>query len=133
CLHARAGWAGAPWRALPAQRAGGGVAIGARFADMDGDGVVDFVVDGPIGCVSGCEGPQVWLNRFIQGNGWELHLEFGTLPSTSSFANVQPVRLNAPTSCDLATNGSCEGFQHMTLQPAVLADMHGDGKMDLDP
>jgi len=130
-LNTGTGWAASSSLALPAELARGGVPIGARFADMDGDGVVDFVVDGPIGCVSGCEGPQVWLNRFIQGNGWERHLEFGTLPSTSSFANVQPVRLNAPTSCDLATNGSCEGFQHMTLQPAVLADMNGDGKMDL--
>ena len=135
-LNTGTGWAANTQLALPAPLARGGVPTGARFADMDGDGVLDFLVDSPtVACGAGCAGPSVWLNRFATGQGWQAHAEFSTLPSTSSFATMQPIRFGSLTFCDGVTatpaNGFCEGFQHMTLQPATLVDINGDGKMDI--
>jgi RHS repeat-associated protein len=136
-LNTGTGWTPASSQlALPAPLARGGVPTGARFADMDGDGVVDFVIDSPsVGCAASCAGPSVWLNRFADGLGWVSHPEFSTIPSTSTFATLQPIRFNAQTFCDGTNadpaNGFCEGFQHMTLLPASVVDINGDGLMDI--
>ncbi|HXU06389.1 MAG TPA: FG-GAP-like repeat-containing protein, partial [Polyangia bacterium] len=135
-LNTGSGWASAPQMALPAPLARAGFPAGARFADLDGDGILDFIADSmSTGCAGGCVGPRVWLNRFADGQGWQSHPEFSTIPSTSMFAAEQPVRFNTTSFCDGATgqpaNGFCEGFQHEQLLPTTLVDINGDGKMDL--
>ncbi len=113
---------------------------GARFADMDGDGRPDIVVDfanvmcsggvcqscpvgqgpGNGGCSSAAKpySPAVWLNRFSPGGdgGWEFHGEFGVMP--------------AQQNNDQITKAGAISFTNPT-ELVTVADMDGDGRSDL--
>jgi len=113
-------WTAAPssWN-LPASLANSdGTSTGAFFIDVDGDGLLDFVANGPttticsngssiFGCTSSLAfTPQIWLNRLKSGQGWVPDPDLGALPGVQF------------TAVDFT--------QHDTM-----ADMDGDGRADL--
>jgi RHS repeat-associated protein len=93
-----------------------GFPTGARFADLDGDGVNDLIEDQADVTVNGQTKhyqPAVWLNKIRQAGGWEFHPEYGDVPASSPFAGAGFLNFN------------------QTLEGPVLADVDGDGRTDL--
>ena len=129
------------------------------FADMDGDGAVDVLVDDAnVACLitqrgetqtsscqscppgvapgqPGCQdatnySPAVWLNRFKQGGGWEFHPEYANMPPDVNNANS----ISEP-------NPSLRGVGFGIVFPPgngfspdeaiTVADVNGDGMADL--
>ena len=121
---------GTKWNPAPTGMALPAPLAGARFADMDGDGILDFVVElANVPCGNALQAcPGVWLNR---GGTWEPHPEYSTLPTTSTFATVQPINFDSAGTCDQNSPAPCESFGAMTFLPATLVDVNGDGKMDI--
>ena len=118
------------------------------FADMDGDGMIDVLVDDanvvctgtscvtcPVGVGPGGPGcinptsysPAVWLNRFKQGGGWEFHPEYSNMPA-------DPGNTNSISEPDPSIRG--DGFGVVFApgfggdQPVVVTDVNGDGMAD---
>ena len=131
------GWAFQNGKSLPYDLIDAdGQPTGARFADVDGDGLPDFVVDSadlvcgsPDTCFqcqrnhkgSACQSPTthaspaVWLNRFNVTGKWEYHPEFANHPSSWGDTHFK----DSSKPGDLA-----QDFY-------ALADMDGDGRVDL--
>jgi len=100
-----------------------------RFADMDGDGALDLILDSAqVGCTGtscmvcasgqACTGtvntfsPAVWLNRIGQNGGWEFHPEY-----------------NAPNATPLLGPGGPLEFNGSI--PSFVVDVDGDGLADI--
>jgi RHS repeat-associated protein len=113
---------------------------GVRFADIDGDGLTDVIVDFA-NVVKNANGeyvscpvdlpctdptktpysPAVWLNRFTVGGGggWEFHGEYGILPSDPSNSLTNSHR------------GGGQGIDFTESPSVTVQDINGDGKADL--
>src|SRR6185437_9706583 len=111
---------------------------GVRFADIDGDGRTDVIVDFANVVKSGndsvscpvdlpCAGtktpysPAVWLNRFtVDGGGdWEFHPEYSILPSDLGNSLISSQR------------GDGLGIDFTGSPSVTVSDINGDGKADL--
>jgi RHS repeat-associated protein len=104
--------------------------IGARFADINGDGLLDFIQDhANVTCVdsvcSVCQpnsqcgnvhsaSPAVWLNNGAASNNWTYHSEFETRPTSGNWNG----------------NFAFGGTDNDSVLDS-LADVDNDGRMDV--
>ena len=87
--------------------------FGGRFADINGDGLVDYICHNNATLVAACtrNSPEIYINngtRFVSGSGWHFPLVAGIGPETEYFLDI---------------NMSDSGLR--------IVDVNGDGLPDL--